>query len=247
MRRLTQHAIAAVVVTGLGAGVVASTWGSSTAEDRNSTVAVPAVATAPPTPSAEKTPDRATRDSRDDDRSELTGQQSDESAAAAEKRAHALAEQRGAISDQEKSIKKKKAEAAAKKREKAAAAKRAAEKKAEAERKKAAAEGYSSDTSEPREIARQLIKNKYSSWGEGEFKCYDLLIKSESQWDIDATNPSSGAYGIPQSLPGNKMATEGSDWKTNPATQIKWGLKYVKDRYGTPCSAWSFKQGHQWY
>jgi SLT domain-containing protein len=69
----------------------------------------------------------------------------------------------------------------------------------------------------------------------------------ESKWDVNATNPSSGAYGIPQALPGSKMATIASDWRTNPATQIIWGIEYMKDRYGSPCSAWGFKSSHGWY
>ena len=69
----------------------------------------------------------------------------------------------------------------------------------------------------------------------------------ESMWDQYADNPTSSAYGIPQALPGKRMASEGTDWATNPATQIKWGLKYVKERYGTPCKAWSFKRANGWY
>jgi hypothetical protein len=68
----------------------------------------------------------------------------------------------------------------------------------------------------------------------------------ESGWSIYAANPS-GAYGIPQALPGSKMAAYGSDWQTNPATQIKWGLSYIKSRYGSPSAAWSFWQSNGWY
>ncbi len=69
----------------------------------------------------------------------------------------------------------------------------------------------------------------------------------ESNWSTSARNPSSGAYGIPQALPGDKMASVAADWRTNPATQIKWGLGYIKDRYGTPSAAWAFWQAHNWY
>jgi hypothetical protein len=69
----------------------------------------------------------------------------------------------------------------------------------------------------------------------------------ESGWSVSAQNPSSGAYGIPQALPGSKMATVAADWRTNPATQIKWGLGYIKDRYGTPSAAWAFWQANGWY
>ncbi len=68
----------------------------------------------------------------------------------------------------------------------------------------------------------------------------------ESGWSVYAANPS-GAYGIPQALPGSKMAAYGSDWQTNPATQIKWGLSYIKSRYGSPSAAWSFWQSNGWY
>jgi hypothetical protein len=69
----------------------------------------------------------------------------------------------------------------------------------------------------------------------------------ESNWRVSAENPSSGAYGIPQALPPDKMGTVAPDWRTNPATQIKWGLGYIKDRYGTPSDAWSFWQANGWY
>lgn len=84
-------------------------------------------------------------------------------------------------------------------------------------------------------------------WSSTEFSCLDQLWVSESDWNARATNPSSGAYGIPQSLPAEKMASAGADWRTNPATQIEWGLTYIRDSYGTPCSAWSFKQSNNWY
>lgn len=117
----------------------------------------------------------------------------------------------------------------------------------ELRQRQVARDGYDPRTAtSPQEIARQIAANKFG-WSGAQWTCYDLLIKSESNWDPYATNPSSGAYGIPQSLPGNKMASEGADWRTNPATQVKWGLRYVKETYGTPCGAWSFKQGHNWY
>jgi len=75
----------------------------------------------------------------------------------------------------------------------------------------------------------------------------DKLWAHESGWNHKAANPSSGAYGIPQALPGSKMATAGDDWRTNPATQIRWGLSYIKSRYGSPNGAWSFWQAHNWY
>jgi hypothetical protein len=80
-----------------------------------------------------------------------------------------------------------------------------------------------------------------------QFPCLDKLWKKESGWNHRASNASSGAYGIPQSLPGSKMSSEGSDWRTNPATQIKWGLGYIEGRYNTPCNAWSHSQSSGWY
>ena len=83
-------------------------------------------------------------------------------------------------------------------------------------------------------------------WGEDQFACLVALFNRESGWNVYAANPS-GAYGIPQALPGSKMATAGADWATNPATQISWGLGYIAARYGTPCGAWGHSQSAGWY
>ena len=80
-----------------------------------------------------------------------------------------------------------------------------------------------------------------------QFPCLDKLFKRESGWNQRASNSSSGAYGIPQALPGKKMAKFGADWKTNAATQIKWGLDYIKGRYKTPCGAWAHSEDTGWY
>jgi hypothetical protein len=77
--------------------------------------------------------------------------------------------------------------------------------------------------------------------------CLEPLWAKESGWNHLASNGGSGAYGIPQALPGNKMAAYGDDWKTNPATQVKWGLSYIAGRYGTPCKAWATFQDKGWY
>ena len=98
---------------------------------------------------------------------------------------------------------------------------------------------------DPRTIARALLPE--FGFGADQFSCLDSLYMSESGWNIHADNPSLSAYGIPQALPGSKMASAGPDWEHNAATQIKWGLQYIKSSYGTPCGAWSFKQGHNWY
>jgi hypothetical protein len=84
-------------------------------------------------------------------------------------------------------------------------------------------------------------------WGREQWGCLDALWRRESGWNELARNPSSGAYGIPQALPGDKMAVEGADWRTNPFTQIRWGQSYIKQRYGTPCGAWSHSQRYGWY
>ena len=106
--------------------------------------------------------------------------------------------------------------------------------------------GYEPGLTDPREIARQMMRNKYG-WGDAQFRCYDNIIMRESRWQVTADNPTSSAYGIPQALPGSKMASAGPDWRTNPGTQIAWGLGYVRDRYGTPCGAWAYKQSAGWY
>lgn len=83
--------------------------------------------------------------------------------------------------------------------------------------------------------------------GSAQFKCLDRLWQKESDWNPKARNPSSGAYGIPQALPATKLASAGSDWRTNPVTQVKWGLGYIDNRYGSPCAAWRHSQDHNWY
>lgn len=84
-------------------------------------------------------------------------------------------------------------------------------------------------------------------WDDSQFSCLVSLWNKESGWRVNAYNASSGAYGIPQSLPGSKMASAGADWETNPATQITWGLGYIAGRYGTPCGAWDHSVRVGWY
>jgi hypothetical protein len=95
-------------------------------------------------------------------------------------------------------------------------------------------------------FAKRYMSSKYN-WCGNQFVCLVTLWNHESGWRVDAHNRSSGAHGIPQSLPGNKMASAGPNWYTNPHTQIKWGLKYIKARYGTPCSALSSWNYKGWY
>lgn len=97
-----------------------------------------------------------------------------------------------------------------------------------------------------KEYAKLWI-NQENGWGENQFSCLETLWFRESNWNHKATNPTSGAYGIPQSLPGKKMATFGDDWRTNPTTQIKWGADYIAERYGTPCQALDFFYNKNWY
>jgi hypothetical protein len=99
-------------------------------------------------------------------------------------------------------------------------------------------------TGSPQHIAMSLLSSY--GWPSSQFSCLDDLWTRESGWNPTAAN-ASGAYGIPQALPGSKMASAGSDWETNPATQIKWGLGYIKDLYGSPCGAWSHSEATGWY
>ncbi len=98
---------------------------------------------------------------------------------------------------------------------------------------------------DPRSIARVLLAE--FGFSADQFGCLDSLWSSESGWRVNADNPHSSAYGIPQALPGSKMSSFGADWATNPVTQIRWGLDYIGDRYGSPCAAWGFKQSRGWY
>lgn len=102
------------------------------------------------------------------------------------------------------------------------------------------------DPSGAQAIARDMMASQYG-WGADQFGCLVPLWQKESGWNVNAYNKSSGATGIPQALPGSKMASAGADWQTNPATQIAWGLGYIADRYGTPCAAWDHSESVGWY
>ncbi|MET0480519.1 MAG: phospholipase [Mycetocola sp.] len=128
-----------------------------------------------------------------------------------------------------------------------AAAEAAAKAAAEAAEAAAAEQRASANTGDgARAVAAQMASSRYG-WGSGEFNCLNKLWQKESGWSYTAYNASSGATGIPQALPGSKMATAGSDWKTNAATQIAWGLDYIDRAYGSPCAAWSHSQAMNWY
>ncbi|WP_455569237.1 aggregation-promoting factor C-terminal-like domain-containing protein [Streptomyces milbemycinicus] len=137
--------------------------------------------------------------------------------------------------------------------EKAAAEAKLAKERAEAKKKleEAASRSATRDASsfpqqasytvaEVQAMARQIVPAD-------QFQCFSNIVNHESTWNYRAENPSSGAYGLVQALPGSKMASVGADWRTNPATQIKWGLNYMNERYDSPCGAWSFWQANNYY
>lgn len=97
-----------------------------------------------------------------------------------------------------------------------------------------------------RDYAQRYMRKHYG-WGDGEFQALVQLWTRESNWDYTATNPTSGAYGIPQSLPASKMASEGDDWRTSPEPQIRWGLRYIRDTYGSPSATVAFWNANGWY
>ncbi|MEO5876509.1 MAG: lytic transglycosylase domain-containing protein [Streptosporangiaceae bacterium] len=94
-------------------------------------------------------------------------------------------------------------------------------------------------------IGRRLVVR--FGWSERHFRCLNRLWMRESGWSARSHNGGSGAHGIPQALPGSKMRSAGTDWRTNPRTQIRWGLRYIKYRYGSPCGAWGHSRATGWY
>ncbi|MFE2062354.1 transglycosylase-like protein with SLT domain [Streptomyces sp. Ag109_O5-1] len=105
----------------------------------------------------------------------------------------------------------------------------------------APAQAATTSASSAQTIAHKMIPDA------AQFNAFSKIVSHESGWNPSATNSSSGAYGLVQALPASKMSSAGSDWKTNPATQIKWGLDYMNSRYGSPTAAWSFWQANGWY
>ncbi|MFI7322636.1 transglycosylase SLT domain-containing protein [Streptomyces venezuelae] len=161
---------------------------------------------------------------------------------AAKKTAAEEARKQAAASAIEKQKAAEKEEAAKK-----AALKKEREEKAETKASRSSARDASSfkpqssyTVAQVQAMARQMVPG-------GQFQCFSNIVNHESTWNYKAVNASSGAYGLVQALPGSKMASAGADWQTNPATQIKWGLNYMNDRYGSPCGAWSFWQANNWY
>ncbi|WP_291531189.1 CHAP domain-containing protein [Bifidobacterium sp. UBA4282] len=109
-------------------------------------------------------------------------------------------------------------------------------------------DGVHATPAEAQTIARKMIAGAYKAWdNDTEWQALVWIWEHESGWRWDAENPSSGAYGIPQALPASKLASAGDDWKDNAATQIKWGLDYIADRYGSPSKAKKFWLSHNWY
>jgi hypothetical protein len=100
-------------------------------------------------------------------------------------------------------------------------------------------------TGSPQTVAHAMLLRR--GWSESEWSCLDSLWSRESGWQTYASNGSSGAYGIPQALPASKMASAGSDWRTNPITQISWGLSYIAGSYGSPCAALSHSSSYGYY
>jgi hypothetical protein len=97
----------------------------------------------------------------------------------------------------------------------------------------------------PQQIAVAMLGS--FGWSASQFSCLDPLWAHESGWSVSAYNAGSGAFGIPQALPGSRMASAGPDWQTDAATQIKWGLQYIKGSYGSPCGAWAHEEATGWY
>ncbi|HEX5729994.1 phospholipase [Microbacterium sp.] len=138
------------------------------------------------------------------------------------------------------------AEAAAEAQRQADAAAAEAQRQAEIA---AAAEAALASANTPegaKAVAAQIASAEYG-WGGDQFSCLVSLWDRESGWNYEAYNASSGATGIPQALPGSKMASAGSDWQTNAVTQIKWGLGYIEAVYGSPCGAWGHSESTGWY
>jgi hypothetical protein len=221
LNRLTKvHKYSAAGVAAAGAGVLAITGVSGTA---GTAVAAQQVADWTPASSVQQ--------------QSIAGQASTQADAAKKK----------AVADAAAAKKKAAAAAAAKKKHEAAVA-AAAKRKAQA----AAASRSQVRKSITRSPARAVVSGTpqqiaASMMSSSQFQCFSNIVTRESGWNPSATNASSGAYGLVQALPGTKMASAGSDWRTNPATQIKWGLSYMNGRYGSPCGAWSFWQAHNWY
>ncbi|MEV0017418.1 aggregation-promoting factor C-terminal-like domain-containing protein [Streptomyces tendae] len=162
----------------------------------------------------------------------------------------AIAADASAKKGAEEAARKAAAKTAVAKQEKAKQAAEEAAKKREAEKEAASRDAQRDSTSfavqssystgQIQAMARQMVPS-------AQFQCFSNIVDHESSWNYQAVNASSGAYGLFQALPAGKYASAGADWRTNPATQIKWGLSYMDNRYGSPCEAWAFWQANHWY
>ncbi|MFE9169495.1 lytic transglycosylase domain-containing protein [Streptomyces kebangsaanensis] len=163
--------------------------------------------------------------------------------------AQAIAADAGAKKEAEQAARKAAAETAI--------AKKAEAEKAEKEAKERAEQQAAASRNAVRDASSFAVQSSYtvaqvqamarSMVPASQFQCFSNIVNHESTWNYRAVNPSSGAYGLVQALPGSKMSSAGADWQTNPATQIKWGLSYMDGRYGSPCGAWAFWQANHWY
>ncbi|MFJ4684456.1 transglycosylase SLT domain-containing protein [Streptomyces sp. NPDC091377] len=182
-----------------------------------------------------------------------TGQQAQVQTASLTQQANvqAIAADVSAKKDAEAAARKAAAQTAIDKKEQAEKAAKEAKEREEAKKEEAASRDSAREASsfsvqssysvaQIQAMARQMVPA-------GQWTCFSNIVDHESDWNYKAVNPSSGAYGLFQALPAGKYVSAGADWRTNPATQIKWGLNYMNERYGSPCDAWSFWQANQWY
>ncbi|SPF02150.1 transglycosylase SLT domain-containing protein [Streptomyces sp. MA5143a] len=161
--------------------------------------------------------------------------------------AQAIAADATARKDAEETARKKAAEDAIAKQKQAEKAEQERKAKAEAETKAQAASSLGDAPTQSSYTVAEIQAMAKAVVASDQWTCFSNIVNHESTWNYKAVNPSSGAYGLFQALPGSKMSSAGSDWQTNPATQIKWGLNYMESRYGSPCGAWSFWQANHWY
>ena len=152
-----------------------------------------------------------------------------------------LAQTRAAIAQRQAASKR----AAAAAKQAAAAQSPAAQTPAAAQPSQTATATVPAASGSPQQIAEAMLGS--FGWSASQFSCLDPLWAHESGWSVSAYNAGSGAFGIPQALPGSRMASAGPDWQTDAATQIRWGLAYIKGTYGSPCGAWAHEEATGWY
>ena len=153
-----------------------------------------------------------------------------------------LAQTRAAIAQRQAASKRA---AAAAKQAAAAQSPAAAQTPAAAQPSQTATATVPAASGSPQQIAEAMLGS--FGWSASQFSCLDPLWAHESGWSVSAYNAGSGAFGIPQALPGSRMASAGPDWQTDAATQIRWGLDYIKGTYGSPCGAWAHEEATGWY